>query len=138
MKSLRKRSSQDLQYEDTVREMLFKHQDLKLCQKKILIVDDQVFNIEAILIILGMVLKVDVDNICERANSGEEALKKVIENVEVNNEEFCNYSLILMDCNMPFMDVYEATDKIRQYLYNKGILQPIIIAVTGHTENIYI
>jgi CheY-like chemotaxis protein len=85
-----------------------------------------------------MVLKVDVDIICEKASSGEDALKKVIENVEENKEEFCNYSLILMDCNMPFMDGYEATDKIRQYLYNKGVLQPIIIAVTGHTENLYI
>jgi CheY-like chemotaxis protein len=39
---------------------------------------------------------------------------------------------------MPFMDGYEATQKIRQYLFIKGILQPIIIAVTGHTENEYI
>ena len=43
-----------------------------------------------------------------------------------------------MDCNMPFMDGYESTGKIREYLFNKGIMQPIIIAVTGHTENQYI
>ena len=43
-----------------------------------------------------------------------------------------------MDCNMPFMDGYEATDKIRQYLFEKDILQPIIIGVTGHTEDSYI
>ena len=43
-----------------------------------------------------------------------------------------------MDCNMPFMDGYEATGKIRQYLFNIGVLQPIIVAVTGHTENMYI
>ena len=36
------------------------------------------------------------------------------------------------------MDGYESTGKIREYLFNKGIKQPIIIAVTGHTENQYI
>jgi CheY-like chemotaxis protein len=136
MRSLR--SSNVLQYEDTVREILYKHQDLTVVQKKILIVDDQIFNVDAILIILGMVLKVDVDVVCEKACSGEDALKKVIANVEENEEEFCSYSLILMDCNMPLMDGYEATDKIRQILFNKGLLQPIIVAVTGHTENLYI
>ena len=106
--------------------------------KKILIVDDEIFNIDALLIILGMVLKIDVDTVCERANSGEDALKKVMDNVSNNDNEFSNYSLILMDCNMPFMDGYEATGKIRQHLYSKGVDQPIIIAVTGHTEDTYI
>jgi hypothetical protein len=72
--------------EETVRELLFKDQELELHQKKILIVDDQIFNVDALLIILGMVLKVDVDTVCEKASSGEDALRKIINNVEENEE----------------------------------------------------
>ena len=43
-----------------------------------------------------------------------------------------------MDCQMPFMDGYEATDKIREFIHNQGAPQPIISAVTGHTEQAYI
>jgi len=35
---------------------------------------------------------------------------------------------------MPFMDGYETTERIRQYFYIKNLPQPIITAVTGHTE----
>ena len=46
-----------------------------------------------------------------------------------------------MDCNMPFMDGYEATKKIRR-LYNQMKMatanQPKIIAITGHIENEYV
>lgn len=43
-----------------------------------------------------------------------------------------------MDCNMPIMDGYQSTQNIRQYLFNLGINQPIIIATTGHTEELYV
>ena len=43
-----------------------------------------------------------------------------------------------MDCQMPFMDGYEATDKIREFIHSQGAPQPIISAVTGHTEQAYI
>ena len=35
---------------------------------------------------------------------------------------------------MPFMDGYEATQKIREFLHQSKLKQPIITAVTGHTE----
>ena len=39
---------------------------------------------------------------------------------------------------MPFMDGYDATTEIRQHLYQHKIKQPIIVAITGHTEPNYI
>ncbi len=48
------------------------------------------------------------------------------------------FSLILMDCNMPVMDGYLATQIIREIYFSFGIPQPIIIACTGHCEKEYI
>ena len=39
---------------------------------------------------------------------------------------------------MPIMDGYEATTKIREFLYSKNIPQPIIIGITGHIEPVYV
>jgi CheY-like chemotaxis protein len=39
---------------------------------------------------------------------------------------------------MPHMDGYEATQRIRRYLYDQRIDQPIILAVTGHVEDNYV
>ena len=49
-----------------------------------------------------------------------------------------DFALIFMDCNMPFMDGYETSSRIRQMLYREGIQQPIISALTGHTEQQFI
>jgi CheY-like chemotaxis protein len=39
---------------------------------------------------------------------------------------------------MPILDGYEATNQIRNYLDSKGLPQPVIIAITGHTEESYV
>ena len=46
-----------------------------------------------------------------------------------------------MDCNMPFMDGYEATKRIRKMFLSMDVSrkqQPKIVAITGHVENEYI
>jgi len=51
--------------------------------------------------------------------NGLEAFQKVILSVEQTGEN-C-YDFILMDCNMPVMDGYTATQQIRDYLYTKNL-----------------
>ena len=91
-------------------------------KKQILIVDDEIFNIEAIKVILEHRFQINnIDRICDYSMNGEEAVQKVRQNVSSNNYLFCNYELILMDCNMPKMDGYESTDKIRTFLHSKRL-----------------
>lgn len=78
-------------------------------------------------------------DICEFALNGEEAFQKVQTAVYNNNP--LQYSLILMDCNMPIMDGYQSTKLIRNLFKDLKISsenQPKIIAITGHVENEYI
>jgi CheY-like chemotaxis protein len=77
-----------------------------------LIVDDEKFNCD---IIFGFLMILGVKNRKERtdfAYNGEEALEAV--KTAIFESDPFRYSLILMDCNMPFMDGYEATHKIRK------------------------
>ena len=47
------------------------------------------------------------------------------------------YLLILMDCNMPKLDGYQASLAIRKYIEQEGKPQPLILALTGHCEAKY-
>ena len=75
---------------------------------------------------------------CVSAYHGKQALEKIMTNAQENQFRQIDYELILMDCNMPFMDGYEATVKIKEYLTQNKIRHPYIAAVTGHTEQSYI
>ena len=39
---------------------------------------------------------------------------------------------------MPVLDGYEACDQIRNFYRENNILQPMVVACTGHTEEEYV
>jgi CheY-like chemotaxis protein len=108
--------------------------------RKILIVDDEPFNIMAMEILIKMALQslgmpVDImETIIEKAYNGKQALEKV----KQLHEQFITFGLILMDCSMPEMDGYTASLKIREFYSGKKKVQPYIVACTGHVENKYV
>ena len=65
-------------------------------------------------------------------------LDDIDENKDNDWENYCSYQLIFMDCSMPMMDGYECSSIIRTIHQQEGIKQPIISAITGHTDQQYI
>lgn len=104
---------------------------------KVLIVDDQVFNIRALRIILSL-LHLREGVVIEEAMNGLEAVKAVRDDIEFNNWTSTSFMLILMDSNMPIMDGPMATKEIRSLIHMHGLRQPIISAVTGHSEQVFV
>ncbi|WP_210330377.1 response regulator [Aliikangiella sp. G2MR2-5] len=92
--------------------------EIKLKQCEILLVEDNPFNREVALLMLDELgIKADV------AENGVKALETL---------QHKNYDLILMDCQMPEMDGYEATKHIREGLAGNNNSDIPIIALTAN------
>ena len=74
--------------------------------------------------------------ILDQASNGQEALDIVRDKLSIDSSN--SYGLIFMDCSMPIMDGYKSSKEIRKVYHQAEIDQPIIIALTGHTEDVYI
>jgi CheY-like chemotaxis protein len=99
----------------------------KECCPKVLIVDDNVFN----LTVLGSMLKrMRISFV--KAMNGEEAIRVIKES---QARKCCSpLALALMDCNMPVMDGYQATKEIMGLLSLKEIRKIAVIGVTAYTS----
>ncbi|VAW14498.1 hypothetical protein MNBD_BACTEROID01-1354 [hydrothermal vent metagenome] len=95
--------------------------DNSLKEKTILIVEDVQVSFE----FLKIVLEKSGINIIW-AKDGEEAIKLCKENT--------NIDLVLMDINMPFMNGYEATKKIKKIRPNLPIIAQTAYAIAGDKE----
>ncbi|WP_022850329.1 response regulator [Limisalsivibrio acetivorans] len=88
---------------------------------RILVAEDNAVNRKLFLLLLG---NMGFDVIT--AENGKEALEAFI------NDSF---DLVLMDVQMPGMDGYEATAKIREHEKNNGLPHCPVVAVTAHAMN---
>ena len=91
---------------------------IQLLRQRILIVDDEPYNLLGLLIILKLSFKElnykesIVNKFVDRASNGLEALNMVKMNYLKKNVA---YGLIFMDCSMPIMNGYDSSVLIRKY-----------------------
>ncbi len=90
----------------------------QLKQMRILVAEDNPLSQK---VIRGMVLKLGAE--CTVVNNGKEAVEEISRR---------SYDVILMDCDMPHMDGYIATQSIREWEHMTQRRPTPILALTGH------
>jgi len=108
-----KSTKEDIITKHSLKEMLFE------TGKKILVVEDNDINQK---VIVKMLKNFGLN--CDLASNGKEA-------VEASSQK--SYNVIFMDCQMPIMNGYEATEKIRELEGDKK--HTIIVALTANAIN---
>ena len=105
---------------DTHQEIL--HTPLPLPHLKVLVAEDNAVNR---MVIKGLLGKIAITPVM--VNNGLEVVS-AIEQAEPGNM----YDLILMDCEMPELDGFDATRRIREYERSHGLTATTIVALTAH------
>ena len=110
----------ELEIEGTQNKKSYTKDDLKkLGTHKILLAEDNKINQD---VIKGILLDTDIEVIC--TSNGEDALIELYRAAQP-------FKLILMDINMPKLNGYETTKKIRE---DKSYDDSVIVALTGETS----
>ncbi|CDW74581.1 multi-sensor hybrid histidine kinase [Stylonychia lemnae] len=126
---------QRLQYQTYDLEMM---RDFKPCCNRILVIDDNPFNVKSIQLMLQHCYKME----CDVAFSGQDAISLVEERLRKVHNKGCFrlYQLILTDINMPEMDGLQMTKRIRKIirdnvnLFNNNQPSCAIWAITAMNE----
>lgn len=110
----------------------------ELCNNnfRILVVDDEPFNMMACKCVFRGAGMKNVDKLVFTALNGELAVQIIKE--EIDKFKTSRYNLIFMDLNMPVLDGCSASSQIRELIYQKGLIQPLIIGNSGQIEREYI
>ncbi|OUS03289.1 hypothetical protein A9Q81_07875 [Gammaproteobacteria bacterium 42_54_T18] len=90
---------------------------------RVLIAEDNPVNQ---MVIVGMLGKFNIQT--EVAENGKLALEKF---------QTASYDFVLMDCEMPIMDGFEATRQMRRFEHEKSLAKTPIIALTAHAMKEY-
>lgn len=96
-----------------------------LASQRILIVEDNHINR---IVLDGLFNKMNIK--ADMAENGEQALNVIL-------EASSYYDIIFMDCEMPVMDGYEASKKIREHEVKNQLKPAAIIALTAHAFKEY-
>ncbi len=117
-KQLRQAISQELKRLQGVSRPELNNDDSQLGRIKVLIAEDNQLSQK---VIRGMMQKLGIDHTL--VNNGREAVQAVMRE---------HFDIILMDCDMPFVDGYSATQEIRQWERQESREALPILALTAH------
>ena len=106
--------------------------------RRILICDDIDFNLSAIESLMTYSLRIDFEKVCVTALNGREAVQEVQRDLDAHEGLESSIKLVLMDCQMPFMDGYEATIAIKRLFRARRLPVPHVVAITGHVSEPYV
>ena len=95
-------------------------------QQWCLVVDDNPFN----LIVASHIME-ERGYIVKTAMNGKEAIQQVIDHEKVGKV----FKVVLMDCQMPVMDGYQATKVLRDMMHAKEVSEFPIVALTAANRN---
>ncbi len=117
-KQLRQAISQELKRLQGVSRPELNNEDSQLGRIKVLIAEDNQLSQK---VIHGMMQKLGINHTL--VNNGREAVQAVMRE---------HFDIVLMDCDMPFVDGYAATQEIRQWERQESRQALPILALTAH------